>query len=459
MKKVSLLFLASLISITVFSQSVSDNYDDVAVIMNSNSDASLEIGTYFAQQREIPDENLIYVVSPLEEEVDTNVFNDIAGQIEQALIDQGVLDQINYLVTTKGIPVNLRVSDSCEGVSGIVHCLSFDQALSLIMGPYEHIVGTNQYMGNPYFDSWEKFSREEFEIFIVSRLDAYTVDQVKEMIDKTGPMTLVNKDEAQIIFDVSYIDDTNLVNTFEKILQPATEFMVRNGWNFVFDTDSTMILNAANVLGYYSMNFNLFDKTIDFEWLNGSFAANETGSNFSFYDSLNTDNRLLLPDVLEGGASSASAYVNGSFLSQSIKMEKFYERYLNDSLDFKFNFAESYFADINTLARQYILVGDPKTSLLISHTGFDENPVISGISVFPNPAEDVFNIEFSSRSDGEINIRIIDLKGRVVSSRFHEQAEGINRIRMDASEIPQGIYAIILGDENGYRFSKKLVKL
>jgi len=457
MKKVSLLFLASLISAFSFSQSAS-SYDDVAVIMNSNSDASVEIGTYFAQQREIPDENLIYVVSPLEEEVDTNVFNDIAGQIEQALIDQGIVDRINYLVTTKGVPVNLRIADSCEGISGSQNCLSFGQALSLITSPYEHIIGTHQYIENPYFDAWEKFSREEFEIFIVSHLDAYTVDRVKEMIDRTGPKTLVNKDEAQIIFDVSYIDDTNLLNLFERILEPATEFMIRNEWNYVFDTDTLMITNAENVLGYYSMNFNPFDKTIDFDWLNGSFATNEIGNNFSFYDSLNTDNRLLLPDVLEDGATSASAYVNVTFLSLGINIERFYERYLNDSLDFKFNLAESYYAGLKKLASQYLLVGDPKTSLLISHTGFDEKPVISGISVFPNPVEDEFSLEFSSRSEGEINIRIVDLKGRVISSRFHEQAEGINRIRMDASDIPQGIYAIILGDEKGYRFSKKLVK-
>ncbi|MCF8234110.1 MAG: TIGR03790 family protein [Bacteroidales bacterium] len=458
MKKVSLLFLASLIGITVFSQSVSDNYDDVAVIMNSNSDASLEIGTYFAQQREIPLANLIYIDCPDVEIIDTAGFRILSNQIRNGLEEAGLSEQINYLVTTKGIPVNIQYGDSCVGVEA-VKCRSVDNKLTTLNSSWVDDYMRPQYQNNPYYKSLVNFNSEDFEMYLVSRLDGFTADSVKSLIDRSGPAQLIEKEQARIVIDFYHHDTAGLINVFEHRFQEAIAFLNNNNWNLIYDPDSSLITEQDNVLIYAGLIYDTGLNQPGFSWTNGAIASRMlTNSNYSFYYDGN-DIQYSAMKLVNSGATGGGSYINPYFASMSYDPYVWYSRYLNDTSETTFNLAESYHASLRNLSAQYILVGDPKTSLLISHTGFDENPVISGISVFPNPVDDDFTIEFSSKSKGEVNIRIVDLKGRVVSSRFHEQAEGINRIRLDASEIPQGIYAIILGDENGYRFSKKLVKL
>ena len=44
-------------------------YDDVAVIINDNSPTSIDIGNYFQTARNIPNQNMIHVLAPVNEEI------------------------------------------------------------------------------------------------------------------------------------------------------------------------------------------------------------------------------------------------------------------------------------------------------------------------------------------------------------------------------------------------------
>ena len=66
-----------------FSQVV--DYADVGVIINDNSQTSIDIGTYFQQERNIPNENMIHVSAPVTEEIDSSEFEHIRIQIENYL--------------------------------------------------------------------------------------------------------------------------------------------------------------------------------------------------------------------------------------------------------------------------------------------------------------------------------------------------------------------------------------
>ena len=65
------------------SQSVS--YSDVAVIVNDNSQVSMDIANYFQSERNIPSENMIHVLAPSTEIIDSIEFVQIRSQIESHL--------------------------------------------------------------------------------------------------------------------------------------------------------------------------------------------------------------------------------------------------------------------------------------------------------------------------------------------------------------------------------------
>ena len=101
------------------------DYSDVAVIVNLNANTSVEIGNYFQQKRGIPDQNMLEIATSTDEEIDESTFNDLRSQIEAQLVSNGLLNSINYLVTTKGVPLKVARGD-CWDESTLADCSAVD---------------------------------------------------------------------------------------------------------------------------------------------------------------------------------------------------------------------------------------------------------------------------------------------------------------------------------------------
>ena len=93
------------------SLSAQTNYNDVAVIVNMNSQESIDIGAFFKNARNIPDVNMIYVYTSTTQDIDSVTFESLRSQVENHLVNNILVDSINYLVTTKGVP--LSVNNGC----------------------------------------------------------------------------------------------------------------------------------------------------------------------------------------------------------------------------------------------------------------------------------------------------------------------------------------------------------
>jgi uncharacterized protein (TIGR03790 family) len=109
------------------------DYNDVLLIINDNSPVSVQIGEYFKGQRNIPDRNVVHLQTVTTESVSAAEFaNNIRTPIENYLTSNNMKDSINYLVTTKGMPLVL------SGTSR-----SIEQSLMLILGQYSSLIGTS----------------------------------------------------------------------------------------------------------------------------------------------------------------------------------------------------------------------------------------------------------------------------------------------------------------------------
>ena len=161
-----------LFSSSIFYAQQNVNYEDVAVIVNTNSPISMTIGAYFAEKRAIPAVNIIEISASIEEEVDSFEFESIRVQIETYLIDQNLTEEINYLVTTKGVPLKIEGHVDNTGICN--SCASVDSELSLLFGDNQDEIGQSSSVRNAYFQAANSFSATEYGMYLVTRLDAYT---------------------------------------------------------------------------------------------------------------------------------------------------------------------------------------------------------------------------------------------------------------------------------------------
>ena len=112
------------------------NYDDVAVLINNNSDASRTIGWAFATARNISSDRVLIFENesaPTKETINREQFNDFfATPLFEMLQERNLTNDINYLVTTKGIP--LRINGGNDKAS-------FDQEIALVGGIFDNLRG------------------------------------------------------------------------------------------------------------------------------------------------------------------------------------------------------------------------------------------------------------------------------------------------------------------------------
>src|SRR5690606_28842012 len=66
----------------------------------------------------------------------------------------------------------------------------------------------------------------------------------------------------------------------------------------------------------------------------------------------------------------------------------------------------------------------------------------TSVTVYPNPASDLFMIRFTSLETNHANISVIDDLGKTIISKNAIVSKGINSVQMNASSLASGIYSI-----------------
>lgn len=418
------------------------SYDDVAVIINSNSDASIEIGTYFAEQRGIPDENLLYIDCMDQELIDTAEFRSIANQVKLKLEENNLTDSVNYLVTTMGIPLHFSKDNNCDSIPFAVRCRSVDDRLSLINSDWiPDIIYQNFGYDNPYWKSQDHFNSISYERYLVTRLDGFSIDSVKSMIDRSGPGRNIVKEDANILVDFA-VSDTIIPNLFEFLLDPAFLFFEENNWNYIYSPDSLVVQEQDNILIYYGLVWHEPETAPIYTWSPGAIALG-TGNTRGFYNS----GRNLSPlGLMNMGATSAAGFTDPYFFSAALQPEYLFKLYLSDTSDF--NLAESIYSSAPYVGNNLVVIGDPKTSLNILHAGLNDQNTLSGyIDVWPNPARRELNI--IARSIKSVcNISLLNQYGQIIFSE-----DGINlsdqSYQINVSGLAPGLYFLRIITEDG----------
>ena len=77
-----------------------------------------------------------------------------------------------------------------------------------------------------------------------------------------------------------------------------------------------------------------------------------------------------------------------------------------------------------------------------------ENSFASGeVLIYPNPTNGQFFVSFVSNEETENNVKLFNLVGQVVLTKYISIAKGLNTVKFDLSNYSQGVYLLELNLE------------
>ncbi len=72
----------------------------------------------------------------------------------------------------------------------------------------------------------------------------------------------------------------------------------------------------------------------------------------------------------------------------------------------------------------------------------------SVVSIYPNPTKDFVNIDLSTDKVSQVEIKLLDMSGRVVKSVLARTAKGMNYIKLELAELATGVYGVQIYENN-----------
>ena len=293
------------------------DYSDVAVLINNNSEASRTIGWAFVTARNISSERVFIFENqsaPTKETINRDQFTTFfAEPFVEMIQNRSNSTDINYLVTTKGIPLR---------VSGGNNKASFDQEIALVGGSFNSSVGEDGWVNHGYGPlaggAMEAFSRDEQGFYLVTRLTGYTVETALGLIEKANNSL---GERGVFALDLATNRNGSGYKFWNDDLYAAnTTLNATMGLPTVFEETSTFLTNVSNVMGYASWGSN------DGGWSNNKLPNGGFDSSSSTSSSGAQHWNATLPTLSAGDSFSWSRQNNvthggSSALEASVKAE------------------------------------------------------------------------------------------------------------------------------------------
>jgi uncharacterized protein (TIGR03790 family) len=427
--------LAVLAPCLVPAAAIAQTADNVLLVINDASPASGQIGEYYARKRAVAPDHIVHLTinakTPAAETIArVDYTTTIEAPIAAALARGSLQDKVLYLVLTKGIPLRIVGSGGLQGTTA-----SVDSELTLL---YRKMLGQDipvaGRVANPYFlgdkaiTDAKPFTRTFGDIYLVTRLDGFTVDDVLKLVDRgAAPATA-----GRIVLDerATTIDrggDLWLEQTADRLRTSGA------GDRVILEGTRALATAPGPVMGYYSWGSN--DPANHLRHFGLTFAPGAIGGMF-----VSTDGRTfaeppadwtpsgptggpqwmgssqsLAGDLIRDGITGVSAHVSEPFLDATIRPQILFPAYLAG-----FDLAESFYLAMPFLSWQTVVIGDPLCA------PFSHDPLApSGATMAVDPDTDL-PLLFSARevaiaSGAGLNVDAVKmgLKGNVVAAAGH----------------------------------------
>jgi len=344
---------------------------NVLLVVNEASADSGRIAEHYARVRSVPPEQVLRIRVDVADEIERAAFDaQIQAPVAAWIRQRAAQDRILFIVLTKGIPLRISGTSGRQGTGA-----SVDSELTLL---YQRFVGqvpaVDGRVVNPYFlgtapvAQAQTFSHEVSDLYLVTRLDGYTVEDVMGLIDRgAAPVR-----EGRILLDQKSGVIDAVGNNW---LAAAADHLAKSGFaqRVVLETTSQVLSGHKNVLGYYSWGSNdwaITTRHFGLAFVPGAIAGtyvSTDGRTFteppaSWTIGKWTDRagfyagspQSLAGDLIREGVTGVAAYVQEPFLDATIRPDVLFPAYVAG-----FNLAESFYLAMPYLSWQAVVVGDP----------------------------------------------------------------------------------------------------
>lgn len=341
------------------------DYSDVLVIINDDSPISDSIGTYFYLARNIPPENIVRINAPLTEEIDSATFTNIRSQIEAHLINNMLREQINYIVTTKGVPLKVNRGNTFSTSSP---SSSLDSELTLILSSMSGSIGQNGYIVSPYFLGAQNFSKTVYDMYLVTRLDGYTFNDIKTLIDKSAAPAYIDT-TVQFVFDHDPNWNGSLAYLNNSMSYAASK-MAAKGLTPNLDQTNTYLTYQSSVIGYTSWGSNDYNANQYTQyarpkntWADGAIVETYVSTSGRTFSKPVSYGQSVIADLISEGVTGVKGYVYEPYSNAMAIVWVLFDRYTDG-----YNLAESYYMSSRALSWMDVIIGDPKMQVLPQST-------------------------------------------------------------------------------------------
>jgi uncharacterized protein (TIGR03790 family) len=338
--------------------------ENVLVVVNSESEISRKIAEYYAGRREVPGKNLCRIKVAEREEIPWQVYRtEVEGAVAGCLKSGDLKEKILYIVTTKGVPLKIAGTGGRRGDAA-----SVDSELTLL---YQRLNGqsppTNGPAPNPLFGRMDaKFQHPAFPLYLVTRLDGFSFDDVRGIIDRP----LQARNQGFFVIDLSSAGNDEGNRWLREAAKSLPPGRVR------LEESRAVVYDAEDVIAYaaWGSNDNQRQKEgrrrLGFRWLPGAIATEYVSTNartfhkppesWTISDGHDHESNFvgsaqsLTADYIADGATGASGHVYEPYLQFTPRPQYLLAAYFSGR-----TLAESFYVSIPALSWMNVVVGDP----------------------------------------------------------------------------------------------------
>jgi uncharacterized protein (TIGR03790 family) len=340
---------------------------NVLLVVNRKDPISLQVGDYYRAKRSIPPQNICFIDCISDEEIDWRTYQEqIEKPVGNCLKNAGLQESVLYIATTLGVPLKIA---GAEGGITVAEQGSVDSELALLYGKLKGVSYPRKgVVPNPYFGKgYSAFKHPLFPMYLVTRLAAYNLNEVKAMIDRS----LAARNRGKFVLDLRMNGDEQ----GDERLRDAAILLPTN--RVVMDETRNVLYGQKDVIGYASWGSN--DKSrknrwLGFTWLPGAIATEYVSTNGrtlkpppanwnypAFEDRAHFyagTHQGLAADFIHEGATGAAGNVYEPFLNGCPRPDYLLPAYYEGH-----NLAESFYIALQFLSWQSVILGDPLCSL------------------------------------------------------------------------------------------------
>jgi uncharacterized protein (TIGR03790 family) len=314
------------------------------VVASSNEAESMSLAQAYTAARRIPDSRILSVSVPSADEISTADFEAAIRGPVLARLDAH--PEIDFIVICKGVPLRL---DSKWGDS-------VDSRLAQARTPRPQMdpqrPETMRAAQQPFFAAKKRFSRMEFGIALVCRLDGSTFEDARALIRRSieaRPGGRILLDEAEDRRAPGYAE-------IQAGLSRARDAIQKLGGEAWLDTERDF-QTGTDLGGYVSWGSNdgAFSRT---RYRDLRFRPGAIGETF-----VSTSARTFTPDapgqsqicdLIKGGITGIKGYVAEPYTFALARPEILFDRYLKG-----WTLAESFYAASPLIGWKDVVIGDP----------------------------------------------------------------------------------------------------